>query len=605
MRHLYRAMIAGLFGLVMLGVHASPIGHTLEREYGLPLLYALRGPVPAPPEAVVIGLDNASVRWLVGDAHGLRQKAPNLANCLPERAHEDLRGAVNINHIPRSVHACLLDVLTPRKPRVILFDINFSRQRHDDEHLAGAIRRSGNVLLFVRVSSSDETHRVTLRPRPLFEESALGTMGFHADSARGEMVTGYITGFPDEPALRTMPEAAWAVWTGRSPRPRPISVQPLWLYGPPQTVRTVALEDVFDPSTPDPLPLDMRDMAVFIGASDLQDASIDDHFPIPTAARGRSLMGGVELAATGFLNLLHGQNLKQPEPFHQLTVVFLTAFLGALAVTMLTRWMLSAVLIALPIGYLAAASVAFSEFLIWLPVAVPVFLTTLCLALGAISVRYFFVRSLVGRLVPRQVAASLMDSTVAQRRSARLENATIMFTDLVGSTALAEGMSEVDYTRAANLYYDTATEIVEGHRGMVVEFLGDGILAMFSESVSGRDHAHLACKAALDLSRRMDVRNAETDLPDLRLRIGINSGLTAIGDIGARTRFNYKALGDVVNVAARLEQHGKTLESGAGHIILISQRTYDAAGASVAVDPVGTIELRGRAQPVGVFRLQD
>lgn len=590
----------------MLVIHALPAGQALEREYGLPLLYTLRGPVEVPQEALIIGLDNDSVAWLTGEGRRIEDRAPELTKCLPDRAREDLRGAANINHIPRSVHACLLDVLIPRHPRVILFDINFSRERHDDRRLADAFRRAGNVLLFERVDSGDAVYSDRRRPRPLFQEVALGTMGFHADSARGEMVTGYLTGFRHYSDLLTMPVAAWTVWTGQPPPSGPVRVQPLWFYGSPRAVPTISLRQVFDRNAPDLLPDDLSRVAVFIGSSDPADASIDDHFPVPTSGRGDLLMGGVELAATGFLNLLHGDQLSRPAPAAEALLVFGLALIGAIAALTLTRWWLSAALIVLSTGYMSVASMTFIHLKLWLPVAVPVFLTTLFLVLAAISVRYFFVRSLVGRLVPHQVASSLMDSTVAQRRAARTEQATIVFTDLIGSTAMAERMDEIEYARAVNLYYDTADEIIERHDGMVVEFMGDGILAMFSESVSGPDHAARACRAALELAVEIDRRNADSpDLPDLRLRVGMNSGRTATGDIGARTRFNYKALGDAVNVAARLEAYGKTVDAGHGHLILLSGSTWTAAGqAARDAESMGRMTVRGRVQGIDVYRLR-
>lgn len=605
MRTAYRIIVAVVFAVVILAVHALPAGRLLEREYGLPLLYSLRGPVPVPNEALIVGLDNTSVAWLTGEGRRIEDRAPDLAACLSERAREDLRGAANINHIPRSVHVCLLKVLSARKPKVILFDINFSRERHDDAALAQAFRDAGNVLLFERIDVGDALYADRRRPRAVFIDAALGTMGFHADSARGEVVTGYVTGFRDYPDLQTMPVAAWSVWTGKTPPPRLVEVQPLWFYGPPQAIKTVSLRDIFDPETPDPLPADLSNVAVFIGSSDPEDAGIDDHFPVPTLRRGDRLIGGVELAATGFLNLLHGDTLRRLSPGGEALIVFALALLGALAVLTLTRWWLSVTLIILSAGYLAAAALAFSQAKIWLPVAVPVYLNTLCLALAAVSVRYFFVRTLVGRLVPRQVAASLLDSTVADRRAARTEQATIVFTDLIGSTAMAEALDETEYARAANLYYDNATEIVESQNGMVVEFLGDGVLAMFSESVTGSDHAARACRAALELAARVDQRNAETpDLPDLRLRVGINTGLTSTGDIGARTRFNYKALGDAVNVAARLEQHGKSVDPGNGHLLLVSHTTWEAAaGTGLSATPLGSMDVRGRANGIDVYQL--
>lgn len=606
MHNRHRILAAMLFAGMMTLVWLLPVGKMLEREYGLPFLYALRGDLPPPSEALVIGLDNESVKWLSSVAERRDKNAPKLDGCLPARAWVDLLGAANINQIPRTVHACLLNELIPRGPRLVVFDVNFNRPRPDDDRLATAIQESGNVLLFERVVDGEEIEIAERRePLGIFKDAALGTMAFHVDGARGQIATGYATRFASFEGLAAMPDLAWAHYTGNQ---LPVSAnlyQPIWMYGPPRTIPTIPLRAVFDPDSPDMLGPDLSDVAVFIGSSEPEDPSIDDHFPVPTSGRGNLLVGGVELAATAFLNRLHGTMLTRPDTALGALIVFAVAFTGGIAALTLTGRRLAGAIVGLSIGYLFVAYLAFAEGRTWLPVFVPIALTALIICIGALAARYYFVRSMVTRLAPRQIANSLLAGTVAQRRTARTEDATIMFTDLVGSTGLAERLSEVEYTEAMNFYYDAATEIIEEHGGLVVEFMGDGIVSMFPESISGPDHAARCCAAARALVGHMNDRTEDgtSDLPVMKLRIGINSGQTATGDIGARERFNFKALGDVVNVAARLEQFGKSIESNGSDVIVISEATR--ARASLPADdlaPLGSIQVRGRAESFPVFQ---
>lgn len=614
-RRFYRCLWAVLFALIMLGVWMLPPGRMLEREYGLPLLYEIRGDVPVPQEALVIGLDNGSVGWLnrlaVGwqnDPGSLEARAPKLAGCLDADSMTTLLGAANINHLPRAVHACLLAELSARNARLVSFDINFNKQRPGDEVFRDAIAAAGNVLLFERVRFEEGLSLQRIEPRRMFREVALGTTAFRVDSERGEIATSYLTRIDPEDRVLPMPDKVWQEYTGQT-RPAPlVTFQPIWLYGPPRTVRTVPLAAVFDPAAARTLPDDLSNTVVFIGSSDPEDAAIDDHFPVPTSGRGNQLIGGVELAATAFLNRLHGTMLHRPAPRTEGLIVFLVALAGGLTVALLSGRRLWLVIGAVSVGYLAVAAAAFQSALLWLPVAVPVFLTTLCVALMAISARYFFARALVTRLAPRQVASMLLEGTDTDRRATRTEQATIMFMDLKGSTGMAESMEEGAYTAAMSRYYDTATDVVEDNGGMVVEFLGDGIVAMFSHSVTGPEHAARACAAAQSLIARIRADNAEAD-PDgsLNIRIGINSGLTATGEIGARRRFNFKALGDVVTVASRLEQMGKTVIAGeAGeHVVLISGATQDAARLGPEqCEALGPLTVRGRQATLEVYRVR-
>ena len=120
MRFIYRLLTAFAFGCVMLAVYLLPVGQTLEREYGLPLLYSIRGDVPAPNEALVIGLDNKSVQRLASWVGKFETSAPDLGKCLPQRSKELLKEAININHIPRPVYACLVNVLAERNAKLIV-----------------------------------------------------------------------------------------------------------------------------------------------------------------------------------------------------------------------------------------------------------------------------------------------------------------------------------------------------------------------------------------------------------------------------------------------------------------------------------------------------
>lgn len=605
MRLFIRIVAAIIFAAVMMAVFASTAGRFLEREYGLTTLYALRGNLPVPDGALIVGLDNASVEWLTRGV--IYDDLPEgLEECLTDEARQTLLGAANINHIPRPVHACLVDALADRGARVIAFDINFNKDRPGDRPLAEAIAGAERVLLFVRYNVDANGLIHVQNPTDLLAGAAKGAMAFRVDSDRGAMATAYKTRFPVSAGedLIAMPDRVWMEFTGHQRPEVSDDFQPIWLYGPPRTIPTLPLKDVFDPSLPG-LPDGLGNTAVFIGSSDPSDASIDDHFPIPTSGRGNELAGGVELAATAFLNRLHDDRLTRPQPWVELMLVFVAALLGALVVLTQTGWRLWALIAVGFTGYLITAAVIFAQARLWIPVAIPVFATAPLICLAALAVRYLFARALVTRLAPKQVAHQLLDSTVADRHAVRTEQATIMFTDLVSSTAMSEALSEIAYTEAINVYYDLATDVVEAHGGMVVEFMGDGILSIFSDSVTGPDHARRACDAARVLVRDLTAANASAkDHPVLRIRVGINSGLTATGEIGARRRYNFKALGEVVNVAARLEEMGKTVDHDDDHIVLLSEATRKQADLSgPEISSLGPLTLRGHRSKVITYKM--
>ena len=251
---IWKTLICLGFALSMAATFLSPLGQRLERDFGLGALYALRGTLEAPGEALVIGLDRASVGWLQRNIRDIDNIAPTLAKCLTPRAKEQIAEARNVNHIPRGLHACLLREILPRSPRQIVFDINFNAEKPEDAVLGRAIRDAGNVILLEKISRAtpgvrDRTSAlaVRLRPAKVFREAALGTVGFQVDGTGSDVTTGYVRRFAEYPGLQAMPTAAWLSYV-RSDLPIgrvAAGVQKFWLYGPPGTIPTWSIRDFF------------------------------------------------------------------------------------------------------------------------------------------------------------------------------------------------------------------------------------------------------------------------------------------------------------------------------------------------------------------------
>ncbi len=591
-------------------VFMSPLGQRLEREFGLGALYAIRGSLEAPGEALVIGLDRASVGWLQRNIRDIDDNAPPLAKCLTSRAKEEISEARNVNHIPRGLHACLLRDVLARQPRLIIFDISFNVEKPEDAVLSRAIREAGNVILLEKINRGFEVV-VRLGPVELLREAALGTVGFQVDGTGTDVTTGYVRRFVEFPDLQVMPVTAWKRYV-RGDRPTDrvgADIQEIWLYGPPGTIATWSIRDIFDRKSGHQLPDTLRDIVVFVGASDPARGTRDDHFKIPTISGGHNLMSGVELAATAFLNLLHGETLSSLSIVAGAALLFSYAFASGAAALLLTSSRGLILIIGLAVAYATLSAVIFAEGHIWLPVVTPVILTAPVAVLLALETRHRFARTLVARLAPRQFARTMLDDPAADGDAAQVEQATTMFTDIVGSASLAERMGDFDFAELMTDYFDSATAVIHANEGEIIRYRGDGIVAIFTESVAGRNHAARACLAALAICSR-NARGSGESAPShgerLKQRIGLNSGTAVVGRIGAHDRYNFDALGDSVNVAARLEQFGKTIDRDGRDVILVSEATRENSALSGDYfEPLGNVRLRGREAETPIYRLQE
>jgi class 3 adenylate cyclase len=174
---------------------------------------------------------------------------------------------------------------------------------------------------------------------------------------------------------------------------------------------------------------------------------------------------------------------------------------------------------------------------------------------------------------------------------------TVLFSDVVGSTALGEGLDPESLRRVMSRYFDAMSAVVERYGGMVEKFIGDAIMAVFGLPQVKEDDALRAVRAAADMREELARLNDELErdygvvIPN---RTGINTGEVVAGDPTGGQRL---VTGDAVNVAARLEQAAAASE------ILLGTKTQLLVRDSVRVESVEPLELKGKAERVSAYRL--
>ena len=178
---------------------------------------------------------------------------------------------------------------------------------------------------------------------------------------------------------------------------------------------------------------------------------------------------------------------------------------------------------------------------------------------------------------------------------------TIMFSDVRGFTAIAEGFRDNPggLTNLMNRMLTPLTNAIIERHGTVDKYMGDAIMAFWNAPLDDPDHARHGCAGALDMLQRLKRLNGERqaeaelagiDYDPLQLGIGISTGVGVVGNMGSELRFDYSVLGDAVNLSSRLE--GLTRFYGVG--ILVSDATYQAAAAHIAALEVDLVRVKGR-----------
>ncbi len=207
------------------------------------------------------------------------------------------------------------------------------------------------------------------------------------------------------------------------------------------------------------------------------------------------------------------------------------------------------------------------------------------------------IQALFGQQVSLEVARELIQSP--SEIDSKTYNLTVMFLDIRDFTVFADSREPAEVARFQNIVFGELIEIVRANHGIVLQILGDGIMAVFGAPVVSRDHAENAVKAVYQMVVRVKVIGEAGKIPHIKIGIGLNAGTVVAGNVGNESRRFYSLTGKNVIIAARIEQLNKEFKSQ----FLISESVYRALEPALSVEDLGDVALKGIERPVGVYRL--
>lgn len=300
---------------------------------------------------------------------------------------------------------------------------------------------------------------------------------------------------------------------------------------------------------------------------------------------------------------------------------------GAIGYRVRSPWRFAPTIVACLLSLAALGWLAFNLGW-WIPVVTPAvaFVPATALVISYVSSQERTMRSVLMKLYSRHVSKEIAESIWANRDSfldghrplAQKLIVTVLFTDLKGFSTISEKMEPARLYEWLNGYLGAMAQMIQDHGGVLKQFTGDGVLALFgvpvpqTTRIQQAKDATAAVKCALAMGRRLVELSREwqkAGLPAVSMRTGIYTGEVAAGSVGSDDRFEYAVIGDVVNTASRLESYDKSLADPDlmpnRCRILIGAPTHELLDGAFAAREIGLLEVKGKATKVPVFQILD
>jgi len=329
---------------------------------------------------------------------------------------------------------------------------------------------------------------------------------------------------------------------------------------------------------------------------------------------------GAEVQATALDNMLRGDVIRRTPAWVDGAIAFFVCVVISLLMIVLWRVIrkpglaliaTAVVTTGVLVGYYFIARAALGSANLWVAYAAPsigggvsAFATLLALSAVERSGKRF-VQEALGRYTSTELVRQLMEHPeYLSLEWGESREMSVYFSDIQGFTTISEGLKPEVLVALLNDYLTTMTDLVLSHGGVVDKYIGDAIMAFWGAPLPAADHAERATRCAIAMRKKCDELRAGWHQKfghEVFARAGVNSGSAVVGNMGSKHKYNYTVMGDMVNLASRLEGANKAYDT----FLMVSESTVERFGGKFDVRELDRIAVKGKDKPVTVYEVLD
>ncbi|OLA76658.1 MAG: hypothetical protein BHW55_08745 [Candidatus Melainabacteria bacterium 35_41] len=351
-------------------------------------------------------------------------------------------------------------------------------------------------------------------------------------------------------------------------------------------------------------PSELNDKIVFVGANARgAGLALEDALPTPILQRHP----GVDIQATNLDNLINNEFIKQTTLKQDLFVIILLSIATFIIISKFSIFKSILLLISIGIIYFIFTIICYRNGI------APNVITPLAIQLVTMIFGYSYkfiqegrnkekIKNAMGKYLSQDIMQNVVQNIDDIRLGGKKANVTVLFADIRGFTSMSEKMTAEEVSVILNEYFSEIEPIITKYNGVINKFIGDAVMAIFGEPIQDINHPQNAVKCACEMLKKVEQLQDKwlfEGKPKIEIGIGINTGEAFVGNIGSEKRLEYTVIGDMVNLASRIESYNKVYKTN----MLISSSTYSHVSDIVDVIKIADVTIRGKAKKMDIYEV--